>query len=276
MTRHPPMTASSRVILITGASSGIGRVCAEHLQQRGHRVFGASRHPQPREAFVPLEMDVDDDDSVQRGVARVLAEAGRLDVLVNNAGYALAGAVEDTSIEEAQAQFNTNFFGALRVMRAVLPAMRRQRSGLIVNISSIGGTLGLPFQGLYSASKVALEELTEALNHEVRPFGIRAVLIRPGDFHTNGTANRRRAARALDDSAYRAQFERTLQTVEHDELNAPAPHAVARALEHIVAVRQPRPHYTVGPFIQQAAVWARPLVPDWLFQLVVRKYYRLD
>lgn len=270
------MTDSSGVILITGASSGIGRACAEHLRERGYRVFGASRHPAPHAGIVPVEMDVDDDAAVQRGVAQVLAEAGRLDVVVNNAGYALAGAVEDTSIEEAQAQFNTNFFGVLRVTRAVLPAMRRQGAGLIVNIGSIGGTLGLPFQGLYSASKAALEELTEALNYEVRPFGIRVALIRPGDHHTNGTANRRRAARSLGQSVYRAQFERTLQTVEQGELAAPAPHAIARTLERIIATPRPRLYYTVGSPIEQAAIWARPFVPGRLFRFVVRKYYHLD
>lgn len=268
------MTDLSPVVLITGASSGIGRACARHLHGRGYRVFGASRRPQPDEVFIPVEMDVDDDASVQRGVERVLAEAGRIDVVVNNAGYALAGAVEDTSIEEAQAQFETNFFGVLRVTRAVLPAMRQQRSGLIVNISSIGGVIGLPFQGVYSASKHAVEGLTEALRHEVRPFGVRVALICPGDYRTNTTANRRRPAR--DQSVYAAQFERTLQVIEHDEQSASTPEPVARLLEQIIRSAKPRPRYLIGPLVERAAVWVRPFVPGRVFEFFVRKFYRLD
>jgi NAD(P)-dependent dehydrogenase (short-subunit alcohol dehydrogenase family) len=149
---------TSRVVLITGASAGFGRACAQHLGRLGHRVYGTSRRaecPDPAELRSPplvLPMDVCDDDSVQRAVDFVLKQEGRIDVVVNNAGVGLAGAVEDTSVEEARALFETNFFGVLRVCRAVLPALRAQRSGLIVNVSSLGGLVTIPFQGLYSAS----------------------------------------------------------------------------------------------------------------------------
>src|SRR5579872_2559800 len=179
----------NRVALVTGASSGIGRACAELLAARDFRVYGASRHPLPGSSFESLPMDVRDEESVTAGIASIVQREGRLDVIVNNAGIAIAGAVEDTSVEEAKDQFDVNFFGALRVCRAVLPVLRDQRSGTIVNIGSIGGLIALPFQGLYSASKFALEGLSESLRLEVAPFGIHVVLIEPGDQQTPLTEN---------------------------------------------------------------------------------------
>ena len=183
-----------KVILITGASSGIGNACAQHLASRGYRVYGTCRSldgQRLHENIQMLSMNVDDDLSVDNAVARLLQESGRLDGVVNNAGFALMGSVEDTSIDEARAQMETNFFGVLRVCRSVLPVMRKQGSGYIINISSLAGVLGLPFSGLYSASKFALEGMTESLRLELRSFGVCVVLIEPGDFNTQLPANRR-------------------------------------------------------------------------------------
>jgi NAD(P)-dependent dehydrogenase (short-subunit alcohol dehydrogenase family) len=171
-----------KVVLITGASSGIGRATAELLTSRGYRVFGAARNPDtvvPLQAVELLPLDVRDDGSVQAGVETALSRGGRIDVLVNNAGYTVVGAIEETSPSEAQALFDTNVFGVLRMVRAVLPAMRRQGSGTIVNTSSVLGLLPGPFMGLYASSKHALEGLSESLDHEVRGFGIRVVLVEP-------------------------------------------------------------------------------------------------
>jgi NAD(P)-dependent dehydrogenase (short-subunit alcohol dehydrogenase family) len=189
-------------VLITGASSGIGKACAEYLFMRRCRVYGTSRrtpHVEPRSTppeavplFQTIPLDITSDESVEKAVSLVLESEGRIDAVVNNAGFGLAGAVESTSIAEAREQFETNFFGTMRVCRAVLPAMRRQGHGHILNVSSVAGQIGIPFQGIYSATKFAVEGLTEALRLEVAPFGIRVVLIEPGDFHTGFTANRRR------------------------------------------------------------------------------------
>lgn len=150
------LSYAARVVLITGASSGIGQACAQHLHRRGYRVFGTSRQPQPDNgSFTMTVIDVDDEASVRRGIDQIIQQTGRLDVVVNNAGIVFAGAIEDTSIEEAKAQFETNFFGMLRACRAVLPVMRQQRSGTIVNISSLAGVIATPFHGVYSASKLA-------------------------------------------------------------------------------------------------------------------------
>src|SRR6185295_4263495 len=152
---------AQKVIIITGASSGIGKACADHLKSRDHKVYCASRSTEDQLAAGNVSLDVDDDDSVRLAVQRVLDDAGRIDVVINAAGFGIVGAVEDTSIEEAKMQFETNFFGVVRVCKAVLPVMRDQRSGLIVNISSIAGLVSLPFQSFYSASKFALEGMTE-------------------------------------------------------------------------------------------------------------------
>jgi NAD(P)-dependent dehydrogenase (short-subunit alcohol dehydrogenase family) len=173
---------NNRVVLVTGASSGIGLSCAAHLAERGFRVYGTSRRPAagPESRVTMLTADVTDDHSVEHLVGTVLDREQRLDIVVNNAGMALAGPVEKTSIEEAKRQLEVNFFGAFRVCCAALPAMRSQRSGYIVNIGSIGGLVALPYQAMYSASKFALEGLSESLRMEVRPFGVRVVIIEPG------------------------------------------------------------------------------------------------
>ncbi|MBI3736352.1 SDR family oxidoreductase, partial [Candidatus Sumerlaeota bacterium] len=215
-------------ILITGASSGIGRMCAEHLAARGWRVFGASRSGRDAQGIRTVQMDIDSDESVARGVESILGDTGRIDAAVNCAGSGLAGALEDTAIEEAKALFETNFFGALRVCRAVLPAMRAQRAGRIVNVGSIGGVISIPYEGIYSATKAALAAMTESLRMEMKPFGIHASVIEPGDFKTGFTAARKKAARAAEqDSPHRERFERVLRTTERREQTSPEPRAIA-------------------------------------------------
>jgi NAD(P)-dependent dehydrogenase (short-subunit alcohol dehydrogenase family) len=171
-----------KIVLITGASSGIGRATAEHLTGKGYRVFGTARRPvgvAPIKGVELLPLDVRDDASVEACVARVQNAVGRIDVLINNAGYSVVGAVEETSPSEALALFDTNVFGVLRMVRAVLPLMRRQGSGLIINTSSVLGFLPAPFMGLYASTKHALEGFSESLDHEVRGFGVRVILIQP-------------------------------------------------------------------------------------------------
>jgi NAD(P)-dependent dehydrogenase (short-subunit alcohol dehydrogenase family) len=274
------MKDSKRVVLVTGASSGIGQACATYLHQRDYQVYGTSRHAVHAgsiysESFHMIQMDVNVDRSVQRGIEHVWEREGRLDVVVNNAGFGIAGSIEDTTTEEAKAQFETNFFGALRVCRAVLPIMRAQRAGHIVNISSMAGLAGVPFQGLYSASKFALEGLSEALRLELRPFGIRVVLIEPGDFETSFTARRRRTAQSGENAVYKDRFNTTLGIMEADESRGANPTQVAHLVERIIENPSPRMRYTVGPLIQRIEVTLKQIVPSWLYERVISRYYRL-
>jgi NAD(P)-dependent dehydrogenase (short-subunit alcohol dehydrogenase family) len=272
-----PSSSEQKVVLITGATSGIGQACAEHLAGLGWRVFGtrrASSAAPPNETrFEMITMDVDDDASVQSGVETLLAKTGRLDAVVNNAGIALMGPIEDTSTEEAKAQMETNFFGVLRVCRATLPALRKQGGGHIVNVSSLAAVVGLPFSGLYSASKFALEGMSESLRHEARPFGIRVVLVEPGDFHTAITSKRRTTQASQTNDAYRETFVRFKQKQDQDEAQAPSPHSVAVLIEWIL--NNPRPHmrYTVGMMGQRIVVPLKRFLPqrlfEWLFRRVV-------
>ena len=199
-----------KVVLITGASTGIGRATAKLLASKGYQVYGGVRSPERVEPLPGVELvrvDVRDDASVAAGVDAVLRKAGQIDVLVNNAGYNLVGAVEETSIEQAQSLFDTNVFGVLRMMRAVLPAMRRERSGLIINVSSVLGFLPAPFMGLYASSKHAVEGLSKSLDHEVRGLGIRVSLVEPSFTNTPFESNSQRAADPVE--AYSEQSGRT-------------------------------------------------------------------
>lgn len=182
--------AAGRVALVTGASSGFGLFIANDLHAAGYRVYGASRRAVggPDGGFQAIAMDVDDDASVAAGVGAIVAREGRLDVLVSNAGIGIAGSLEDTTTQEAKAQFETNFFGNHRVCRAALPHLRAQESSHIVVIGSLAGLFGIPFQGMYSASKFALEGYCESLRIELRHTGVRVAIVEPGDFATGFTA----------------------------------------------------------------------------------------
>jgi short-subunit dehydrogenase len=221
-----------------------------------------------------IPMDVTDEDSVSRGVATVLARFGRLGVVVNNAGFGLAGAVEDTSMDEAKEIFETNFFGVLRVCRAVLPHMRERRTGTIVNIGSLGGRVAQPFAGMYSATKFAIEGLSEALRMEVCPFGVQVVLIEPGDTRTTFTANRRQAA-SWAGSSYLDQMQRALDVIERDEQSGITPETVARHLEHVLRKKSPRLRHPVAIAPQRFTVFAKRLVPDGPFERMLMWYYRV-
>lgn len=221
-------------------------------------------------------MNVDTDAQVQEGVGRIIEREGRLDVVVNCAGVGIAGPIEETSIEEAKALFETNFFGAMRVCRAALPFMRRQQSGLIVNISSIGGLISIPFQGLYSASKFALEGLTEALRTEVLAFGIRVVLIEPGDFKTPFRERRPKSAESEKSTSYGDGFSKVLATVEKDEMNGHDPEAIARLIERIISNPSPRLRYTVGPTFQRISPRLKAVFPHRLTEWLTLKYFKLS
>jgi NAD(P)-dependent dehydrogenase (short-subunit alcohol dehydrogenase family) len=266
--RRLAMMNDSRVALVTGVSSGIGQEISRLLEERGLHVFGTARKPGPG----MLRLDVTDDASVAAAVQSVLLKGGRIDVLVNNAGYALAGAIEETTVEEAQEQFDTNFFGVLRMVRAVLPEMRRKGHGRIANISSMAGLLPIPYRGIYSASKHALEGYTETLDHEVRRFGVRAALIEPTFTRTNLETNRRRARASLE--TYTSEEERASATIVEQVARGDSPRLVAEAVYRAITDEPPRLRYPVGRAIGIGRL--RRFVPARMFDRQFRRRFQLD
>lgn len=274
-TANDPAGSAQKVVLITGTTSGIGQACAEHLARCGWRVYGTRRPssaaPSTDGRYETVVMDVDDDESVRAGVQAVLSSAGRLDAVINNAGFSLMGPIEDTSTAEAKAQMETNFFGVLRVCRATLPALRKQGSGTIVNISSLAAVIGLPFSGMYSASKFALEGMSESLRMETRPFGVRVVMVEPGDFRTPITSKRRLTEASKTNDTYRAVFAHFKQKQDHDEVQAPEPTAVAELVERILRDPNPRMRYPVGMLGQRIVVPLKRFLPQRLFEWLLRR-----
>jgi NAD(P)-dependent dehydrogenase (short-subunit alcohol dehydrogenase family) len=259
-----------KVALVTGVSSGIGEAVAHKLAREGYRVFGTVRVA--RGSVAPgvelITLDVRDEASVEAGIATILARAERIDALVNNAGVTVIGAIEETRTDQAQALFDVNFFGAVRVTSAVLPAMRAQRAGRIVFVSSLAGILPTPFMGFYSASKHALEGYSESLDHEVRTMGIRSLLVEPGFMKTRIGESATRASRLLDD--YAPARSRAATRVAESVRCGEDPSAVADVVARALSAPRPRLRYPVG---NGAALLAtlRSVMPEAVFDRSVRK-----
>ena len=255
---------TKKVVLITGASSGIGLACAQDLSTLGHTAVGASRRPSAGHAWTSLEMDVDDDLSVSAGIERTITEYGGIDAIVTCAGWGLAGAIEQTSINEAKAQMETNFFGTVRAVVAALPSLR-ERQGNVIIMSSIGGTIGIPFQGYYSASKFALEGWAEALAWEVRPHGVKVTLIEPGNFHTGFTESRRSVMVGGNDP-YVVARTKAIHVMEKNELEGADPSSIAKLVANILASKRAPRRRTVGPLGERIGPLAKRLLPHRIFE----------
>ena len=265
----------NKTALVTGVSSGIGREIAQLLAAHGARVFGTGRDPKSAKPIPGVEivrLDVTDDASVSEAVQSIGRKAGPLNFLVNNAGYVLTGALEETSIEEARQQFETNFFGVLRVTNAVLPGMRQAGYGRIVNISSVVGFLPAPFMGIYAASKHALEGYTETLDHEVREFGVRAALIQPAYTKSNISQNEKAAQTALKE--YAVQRRRMKEAVQKNIAHGDEPRMVADAVCLAVTAKSPRLRYPVGKGVVLSRL--RRFAPASVFDRGIRKASQLD
>jgi len=259
-----------KVVLITGASAGIGRACAERLERGGWSVYGASRRGSSTGGWTPLVMDVDDDESVRKGVATVVAEQSRLDAVVACAGWGLAGPVESTTIADAKDQLETNFFGAVRVVQEALPVMRRQGGGRVVLVGSIGGVIGIPFQAFYSASKFALEGYGEALAYEVAPFGIEVTIVEPGNVKTDFTSSRRDVDLGADEAVYGAAVAKAVGLMIRDESNGVPPDDVAAAVEKVLGSSRPRRRVSVGKMGERVGIMGKRLLPFRLFEKAAR------
>lgn len=269
------MISNRKVILITGASSGFGKATAELLATKGHIVYGTSRNELNHENIRFLVMDVRDRRSVQKCISRIREESGRLDVLINNAGMGIGGALELATDDEIDVQMDTNFRGCVNVCQAVLPLMREQGRGQIINLSSIGGVMGLPYQGFYSASKFAIEGFTEALAAEVRGFGIRVSMVEPGDFATNFTARRRNSEATARSAAYGDSFARSLSLIEKEENGGLRPEKLAQKVSKIIDSRRPRLRYVVANLEQRLSVLLHKVLPGNWFVGILRNYYKV-
>src|SRR5216117_1143576 len=264
-----------KTALVTGVTSGIGREIAQLLAERGARVFGSVRNPKsasPIRGVDLVGMDVTDDTSVNAAVQTIVRKAGPVQLLVNNAGYSLMGALEETSVDEARQQFETNLFGVLRVTNAVLPAMRQQGFGRIVNISSVLGFLPAPYLGIYAASKHAVEGYTETLDHEIRRFGVRAVLVEPAYTRTKLSENAKSAKITLE--AYADERKRLTDAAQQNIERGDDPRMVAEAVWNALTAKSPRLRYPVGKGVALSRM--RRFVPAGLFDKSFRKQFQLD
>ena len=263
------------VVLITGISSGFGLETAKLLAKEGHIVYGTIRREvEPLEEVHYLKVDVRDKEAVGDVVKQIIETEGRIDVLVNNAGMGIGGPLEFATEEEIRLQMDTNFMGLVHCVDAVLPYMRQQKSGKIIALSSIGGLMGLPFQGFYSASKFAIEGYCEALRLETRQFGIKIIVMRPGDFSTGFTASRKKVVNAEAMQIYKTYVE-SIAKVEHDETNGLKPQVLARRISQIIRKKNPRYGYVVASFEQRLSVFLKRVLPARWFAWILGGYYKL-
>ena len=263
-----------KIVLITGISSGFGREAATLLAQKGHTVYGTVRKPcdVPSGVHV-LTMDLLDSTSIRNAVNSVVETHGRIDVLINNAGMHLGGPIEEAPEALFRQQMETNVNGLVLMLQAALPYMRPNPGSVVVNFSSIGGLMGLPFQPFYSASKFAIEGLSESLRMELKPFGVRVVVINPGDFATSNTANRTNVA--VVGGPYEKQFKTTQAKFERDEIHGGKPEVMAKVLLQIVESKRPRNRYIVANFEQKLSVLLKRILPVGWFSAILADYYKI-
>jgi NAD(P)-dependent dehydrogenase (short-subunit alcohol dehydrogenase family) len=274
-----------KVVLVSGASSGLGLAIANHLAQTGHTVYAGARSYGSEDVTADKYdfggrlkktfIDVTDDTSIKNLVQDIILREGKVDALINCAAHLVFGSVEDTDIEEYKRVMETNLFGTLNVCKSVLPIMRKQGHGVIINVSSINGLMGIPFQSGYVTSKFAIEGLSECLSMEVKDFGIKVVILEPGD-HRSGSENYRLHARKAGspDSPYTDRFNSAVKRIGLDEAEGSDPQGVARLIARIISMKNPRLRYVIGRYDQSFAVFLKRITPGRLFERIIAGYYR--
>ena len=268
-----------RVALITGASSGIGKATAIELKNKGFNVYGAARGVDKmlclkKKGIHILKLDVTDDVSMKECINRIIEKEGRIDVLVNNAGYGLYGAIEDVSIEEARKQVEVNLFGLARMTQLVLPYMRKQKYGKIVNISSMAGKIWTPFGGWYHTTKYAVEGFSDCLRLDVEPYGIDVIVVEPGLIETEwGKIASDNLKKSLCNSAYKKQAKKFVYKMEkyYTKMKLTKPEVIAKCIGKAVTVKRPKTRYLLG-FGAKPAVVIKNLVGDRTFDKLIRLF----
>ncbi len=264
-----------KIILVTGASSGIGQACANELHHRGNIVYGSSRQIKKLDGvnFNPLQIDVTDALSVEMAYKQVIQEQGRLDVLINNAGAGLAGPAYAMPLDQARWQFETNFFGVVAMNNCVLPGMIANRSGLIINVSSLAGLFGLPYQSMYCASKYAIEGYSESLRMELKNCGVKVVMINPGDFKSGFTSQRKKIVCTLDNNDLRDNYQDAITAIERDENNGSNADMIAKLMQKIVVSSRPSRRYLTGDLGQRIVPFLKRMLPDQVFVKLINSHY---
>ncbi|SEL43994.1 Short-chain dehydrogenase [Chitinophaga rupis] len=261
------------VVLITGASAGLGAAIGNYLTEKGFTVYGTSRSIQQEgKKFRTLVMDVCNEGSIQQTIQTILQEQPRIDVLINNAGVGIAGVAEYLSLQDVQKTFDTNVFGVIRTCQAILPHMRSLGKGLIINISSIAAEAGLPYRGVYSASKAAVDRFTEALRLETGTYGIQACCVQPGAVHTDINANRIKTAVPAD-SPYKASFDRVYETIDASIDHGLPAEQFGPVIEKIINSPYVKRYYRVGKPIEKFSVILKKCLPERTYERMMRKYY---
>jgi NADP-dependent 3-hydroxy acid dehydrogenase YdfG len=270
---NPNLQSRKKVILITGASSGLGAATASHLSRQGHIVYGVSRSIKPdNKDFRTLAMDVTNENNVKNVIAQIIKEQGKIDVLINNAGIVLIGPVEYSNSKDVLNVFSTNIIGPHNTIRAVLIHMRAQKSGLIINISSIAAANGLPYRGYYSASKAALERITEALRLEIEPFGVQACYIEPGDFcNTNLDSN----SVIIDDKNKVYNWQKAREWISTLINKGKNPIKLALLIENIISTTKVKSHYRIGSIAQKLSASLKGILPGYLMEKMIKIYFKL-
>ena len=261
---------TDKIAIVTGGTSGIGLCTAAALAEKGCRVYTFSRRESNDARFTHIVVDVTDESAVDAAVKQVAEKEGRVDIVVNCAGFGISGAIEFTELADAKRQFDVNFFGMVNVNKAVLPIMREQKSGRIVNISSVAGAVAIPFQAYYSASKSAINSYTCALVNEVRPYGVTVCAVQPGDIKTNFTAVRDKSAKG--DDAYGGRIERSVAKMEHDEQTGMDPADAGKFICDVALKDSVKPIYTIGLIYQLECLLIRILPKRWLYKLIYNMY----
>jgi len=268
------MNQTPKVVLLTGASGGLGTAIAKHLSQYNYKVYGTSRKEQTSQYYTWIPMDLSDKASIEQAVNMVLSKENRIDILINNAGIGITGSVEETAIDDLKKVFEVNFFGMVRTIQKVLPVMRKQQSGTIINISSIAGYTGLPFRGYYSATKSAVMRMSEALSSEVNQFNIKVIDIAPGDFQTNIAAGRL-YTEAREDSPYYTDYKRILKMIDEEVESGLKPDVLGHKMVKILQSKHPKLRYNVGLLMQRLTPYLLCFLPGRFFEKLILKHYKM-
>lgn len=266
----------AKVILITGGSSGIGKSIGTFLFDKGYKVYGTSRNPKnySNSSFPLLALDVTRKESISQCISDLINIEGKIDILINNAGAGITGPIEEIPEEEIKKNFEINFFGPLNIIKEVLPEMRKQNTGLVINVTSIAGYMGLPYRGIYSASKGALETITEAYRMELKDFNIEMCNVAPGDFATN-IADGRYHAPKLDYSPYKIPYGNTLDLMNEHVDQGSDPRLMAEAIYKILNRDRPKIHYKVGSFLQKFSIVLKRILPDKVYERMLMNHYKI-